>query len=311
MSSTGYFDAVMRRLEGWAAEFARVRGIPNGALPIEPPLHEDEAAGMAVALGASLVRVEPDGMFRVAGARRGKGPYNLFSRGPTPSLNREYLIQLTAFAELVVEHRWPARQVAFEYDALDLAVLDGDKPLVVAEAKRDRPSLERMLAQFEAATPEHVVAPANTVQRKVAALARLRPAAFWAVAPGVRQAFSVELDPSGVPRFRPHDGLPQGPRTELNCPICGSKEDVRGSPLPDGRIGLVCTACDHRWSRTSRRPCRRCGSADVEAGGYRGWAYEDSENATDDTMAPWHYVDWDVYRCRKCHHTWKVGRRAE
>uniref|UniRef100_UPI0035E41F2B hypothetical protein n=1 Tax=Thermomonospora cellulosilytica TaxID=1411118 RepID=UPI0035E41F2B len=218
---------------------------------------------------------------------------------------------MTAFAELVVEHRWPAQRVAFEYDALDLAVLDGDEPLLVAEVKRDRTELERMLAQFEVATSEHVVAPANTVQRKVAALARLRPAVFWAVAPGVRRAFSVEADRGGVPRLHPRGGLPQGSRTELDCPICGSEEDVRGNPMPDGRIGLVCAACDHHWSRTPRRPCRRCGSADVEAGGYRGWAYEDSEDATDDTMAPWHYVDWDVYRCRNCHHTWKVGRRAE
>jgi hypothetical protein len=184
------------------------------ALRIEPRLHIDEVTGPALALNAGLVQVQSNGMFRLAGANPGKGPYNLFSRGATPSLNREYLVQITAFAELVLQ-------------------------------------------------------PVSVTQRKIAALTRLRPELFWAVAPG-----------------------------------------ARGRPLPDGRIGLDCISCDHHWSRTPRKPCRRCGSADVEAGGYRGWSYEDLDVAAEDTMAPWHYVDWATYRCGKCHHVWQVGRRA-
>ncbi|MCT9934532.1 hypothetical protein N5079_30435 [Planotetraspora sp. A-T 1434] len=299
------------QLSTWALAFARERGLPDGALRLTPPLHEDEANGLALARGAGLVEVQPDGVFRLAGAAQGKGPYNLFSRGPAPSLNREYLVQIAAFSELVLQHGWPARRVAFEYDALDLAALDDSgRAVVVAEAKRDAASLDRMLAEMGAVTSDQIAAPTNTTQRKVAAMARLAPVVFWAVAPGIRRVFDVEVDHDGVPRLRHRDGLLKGPRTELDCPICGSEEDVLGSPLPDGRISLVCTPCDHRWSRTPRTVCRRCGSADVEAGAYRGWAYDDVDAAADDTMAPWHYVDWDVYRCQGCRHVWQVGRRA-
>jgi hypothetical protein len=190
------------RLRVSASAFARKHGLPGEALRIEPPVHIDEAGGMTLALKAGLVRVKPDGMFRLAGAKPDKGPYNLFSRGPAPLLNRQYLIQITAFAELVLEHRWPARQVMFEYDALDLAVLDDGGHPLVAEAERDAASLNAMLAQMNAATADHLIRPANTTQRKVAALARLRPAVFWAVAPGVRRPFDVEIDGDGVPRLR-------------------------------------------------------------------------------------------------------------
>jgi hypothetical protein len=52
------------------------------------------------------------------------------------------------------------------------------------------------------------------------------------------------------------------------------------------------------------------GSADVETGGYEGWSFEDVEEARDDTMAAWHYVDQATFKCRKCRHEWKTGRRA-
>ncbi|MGP3920438.1 hypothetical protein [Nonomuraea sp. 10N515B] len=304
--------ACSSQLSTWASAFARERRLPDQALRLRPPLNVDEANGLALARAAGLVEIQPDGVFRLAGAARNKGPYNLFSQGPAPSLNREYLVQIAAFAELVIEHRWPARRVAFEYDALDLATLDGSgRPVVVAEAKRDTASLDRMLAEMRAATARQVAAPANTTQRKIAALSRLGAKVFWAVAPGVRRAFNIEIDQDGVPQLIPRQAPLAGPRTDLDCPVCGSEEDVRGSRLPDGRIRLVCTACDHRWSRTPRNPCRRCGSADVEIGTYQGWAYDDPDAAADDTSAPWHYVEWDVYRCHRCHHVWQAGRRAD
>ncbi|MEU7890867.1 hypothetical protein AB0B54_35665 [Microbispora bryophytorum] len=301
-----------RQLDGWASEFARKRVLPDETLRLRPSLHLDEANGLALARGAGLVEVQADGAFRLAGAAPNKGPYNLFSRGPAPLLNREYLVQIAAFAEIVIEHRWPARRVTFEYDALDLAVLDDrGRPLVVAETNRDTKSLEVMLAAIGSASLDQVTNPATTIHRKIAALARYAPVVFWAVAPGVRRTFDVEIDPTGMPRLRTRDALPRGPLAELDCRICGSEEDVRGHSLPGGRIGLVCTSCDHHWSRTPRTACRRCGSADVEVGAYQGWAYDEPEAAADDTMASWHYVDWDVYRCQKCHHVWQVGRRAD
>ncbi|MCG5213096.1 hypothetical protein [Streptosporangium sp. KLBMP 9127] len=304
--------ACRTQLSNWASAFARERGLTAQALRLQPPLDVDEANGLIQAVGAGLVEIQPDGVFQLAGAAPGKGPYNLFSRGPAPILNREYLVQITAFSELVIEHRWPAQRVAFEYDAFDLATFDQTgRPVVVAEAKRDSASLDRMLNEMRAATIGQVTAPMDTTQRKTAALSRLGSTVFWAVAPGVRRAFNIEIDGYGVPQLSPRVALPAGPRADLDCPVCGSEDDVRGSPLPDGRIRLICTTCDHHWSRTPRNPCRRCGAADVEVGTYRGWAYDDPDAAADDVSAPWHYVDWNVYRCQRCHHVWQAGHRAD
>ncbi|MFI9597850.1 hypothetical protein [Nonomuraea sp. NPDC052265] len=304
--------ACRTQLDNWASAFARERGLSAQALRLHPPLDLNEANGLIHAVGAGLVKIQPDGVFRLAGAAPGKGPYNLFSQGPTPSLNREYLVQIAAFTELVTEHRWPARLVAFEYGAFDLGTFDeAGRPVVVAEAKRDTASLDRMLDHMRTATARQVTAPMSTTQRKIAALSRLGATVFWAVAPGVRRAFDIQIDRYGMPQLIPRETLPTGPRTDLDCPVCGSEDEVHGSPLPDGRIRLMCTTCDHQWSRTPRNPCRRCGASDVDIGTYQGWAYDDPEAAADDTSAPWHYVDWNVYRCQRCHHLWQAGHRAD
>jgi Family of unknown function (DUF6308) len=300
------------RLRTWAASFARARGIAEAELRVEPPLHPEELAGLELAVGAGLVTVEDDGGFRVVGAAEGKGPYNLFSRGVRVALNREYLVQIGAFAELVLRHRWPARRVAFEYDAFDLAALAPDGSLVVAgEAKRDERLLDVMLAQLLSISRPDVEEAITNAARKAAALVRLRPEVFWAVAPGVRRAYDVTIH-DGVPFLAPRQELPIGPRAELGCPVCGSEDGVQGSGRPvEGRIQLSCADCGHQWSRVPRQPCPRCGSGDVAVSGYQGWAYEDLEEAREDPAAPFYYVDWAVYRCRRCHNVWQRGRRQD
>jgi hypothetical protein len=259
----------------WAASFARARGIADAELRVEPPLHPQELAGLELAVGAGLVTVEDDGSFRLVGAAEGKGPYNLFSRGTRVALNREYLIQIAVFAELVLRHRWPARRVAFEYDAFDLATFAPDGSLVVlGEAKRDERLLDAMLAELLSISRPDVEQATTNAARKAAALVRLRPEVFWAVAPGVRRAYDVTIRDE-VPVLAPRQELPTGPREELGCPVCGSEDGVQGSGRPiEGRIQLSCADCGHRWSRVPRQPCPRCGSGDVEVSGYQGWAYE-------------------------------------
>ncbi|HZB30854.1 MAG TPA: hypothetical protein VE465_11885 [Streptosporangiaceae bacterium] len=299
------------RLACWARTFAGEHGLDSSELRIVPSLHPDEAGGFGLAIGLNLVTIGATGEFRVAGADTSKGPYNLFSRGPAPALNREYLIQIAAFAELVAHHGWPARQVVFEYDAFDLAALDGPGHLVVAaEAKRDQQSLETTLAKMATATPEELSAPATADHRKAAALVRLRPQAFCAIAPGVRRWFTLSVDDDSL-RLVPSAEPPRGPRGDSACLVCGADEDVRGVPERGGRIRMSCGGCGHRWSRTPRRPCPRCGSGEVEDGGYPGWAYEDVEEPRDDPGADWHYVDWQVFRCRNCRNVWQVGSHAQ
>jgi hypothetical protein len=300
---------VADRLVGWARGFAGEYDLASTELRVVPPLHIDEVDGVRMAMGMNVVSIGSTGEFRLAGSDAGKGPYNLFSRGSAPALNREYLIQIAAFAELVLEHRWPARQVVFEYDAFDLAVLDdAGRVAVVVEAMKDQQGLETTLAKMATATAAELSAPPTTDHRKAAGLVRLRPQMFGAVAPGVRRWFTVGVD-EGLPRLVPRDGPPVGPRGDVDCLVCGG-EDVRGTSVDGDRIGLSCDGCGHRWSRVPRRPCPRCGSGRVEEGAYTGWAYEDVEEARDNVDADWYYVDWQVFRCRDCHHVWQAGSRA-
>jgi Family of unknown function (DUF6308) len=263
------------QLATWAAGFAQRHGIPEGALVIEPPLHPDEGAGLEQAVGAGLVSVDDDGTFRLTGAADAKGPYHLFSRGPRVTLNREYLSQIGAFAELVLRYCWPARRVVFEYDALDLVTLAPDGSVAVAgEVKRDQRLLDVMLGELTSMSRQDIQQGQTNAARKAAALVRLQPAVFWAVTPGARRAYDVTVR-DGVPVLTPRDGLPNGPCDELDCPVCGSEDRVRGSGRPiDGRIQLSCADCGHRWSRIPRQPCPRCGSGEVTVSGYEGWAYE-------------------------------------
>jgi predicted RNA-binding Zn-ribbon protein involved in translation (DUF1610 family) len=97
---------------------------------------------------------------------------------------------------------------------------------------------------------------------------------------------------------------------ELTCPNCGSTEGPRGTKQDREVIELLCDDCGHSWTRVPRQPCPRCGSADVETGGYQGWSFEDVEQAQDDGMADWHYVDQATFKCRQCRNEWKTGRRA-
>jgi hypothetical protein len=304
---------VANRLVGWARAFADKHDLVSSAVRIVPPLHIDEAGGLMLAVAMNLATIESTGEFRLAGADAAKGPYNLFSHfssKPAPTLNREYLIQIAAFAELVLHHGWPARQIVFEYDAFDLAVLDGaGRLVVVAETKKYQRGLETTLAKMATATPGELSAPATADHRKAAGLVRLQPEVFCAIAPGARRWFIVGSD-DGLLRLVPCDEPPQGPRSDLDCLVCGRGEEVRGTPIEGGRIGLACDGCGHRWSRTPRHPCPRCGSGEVEDGAYTGWAYEDVEEAREDPAADWYYVDWQVFRCRRCRNVWRVGARA-
>jgi hypothetical protein len=42
----------------------------------------------------------------------------------------------------------------------------------------------------------------------------------------------------------------------------------------------------------------------VEGGGYTGWAYDDPEEARENTMASWESVERVTSRCHNCRHVW-------
>ena len=92
----------------------------------------------------------------------------------------------------------------------------------------------------------------------------------------------------------------------VTCPACGSDDLSVDTAAPPGRDkALLCEGCGHRWRRTARRSCPRCGSADIEEGVVDGWAYDDLEQAREDpTHAEWSYVDRVILRCLACRKMW-------
>ncbi len=98
----------------------------------------------------------------------------------------------------------------------------------------------------------------------------------------------------------------RGKNTMITCPTCGS-DDLSRVGERSGALELVCEACGHQWSRVPAQPCPRCGSGDFEVGEQPGWSYDDLDDARDvgHAQADWHYVDYEVVRCRNCRHRWE------
>src|SRR4051794_2824355 len=94
----------------------------------------------------------------------------------------------------------------------------------------------------------------------------------------------------------------------VTCPQCGSDDLARSaqSTAAGGEIPLHCQTCGAEFTREPRLVCSRCGSDDIEIGGYEGWAYDDIEEARDDPVGgSWSYLDREVFRCRKCNARWR------
>lgn len=242
--------AIEDELQRMAAAFAQSRGLAGRSFVLGGQLHADELEGLARAWDVGLIDVDDCGTFRVMGSRTAKGPYNLFSSGPRPALNREYLIQIAAFTELVLDHGWPSVRTAFEHDALDLATFGtGGRCVVAGEAKATEALLASMITGMGRMGPEQLQAPATNAERKVAALVRLGAPVFWAVAPGVRWTFDVDYAPD-VPALTPRTALPACVATDPLCAVCGSK-DLSVGPAPHL---LQCRDCAYRWAPGRRQP---------------------------------------------------------
>jgi predicted RNA-binding Zn-ribbon protein involved in translation (DUF1610 family) len=319
-----------------ALGFAEVRPDVISAAVVWPRrgLHTDEAASFLRAVDLRLVSVDVAGYVTVHCVRPKTPPgrYALFSRsGDGVAVNLEYLIQIGTAAELVVNLGWPPSQVEFErgeFDALGLAP-DGRVVLAVeAKARATGPdSLQTMLVSwitFAAASDD---APATNSGRKYRELLRLcesGPIALWLVAAGARWSFvatandgRISLVPASTPTYERVVERPKMPeralevtQDEFTCPRCGSTDGPRGTKKDRELIALTCEDCGHFWTRVPRQSCKRCGSVDIESGGYEGWAPEDVEELRDDPSGAWHTVDWATFRCRKCRYQWRVGRRV-
>ncbi|MFI7503950.1 hypothetical protein ACIBVL_36825 [Streptomyces sp. NPDC049687] len=189
-------------LRAWALGFAAVRpDVLSPRLAVSRRgLRTDEAAGFLAALDARVLHVDSAG-FVVPQAFRPKasgGRYALFSRnGSGVAVNLEYLIQMAATAELLVDHGVAGADICFERGEFDAVVEDAGRPVLAMEAKARIEGgdglLELLDSLLRLGTDPQATAGDNH-RRKHAALLEMAaagPVVLWLVADGARWAFDA------------------------------------------------------------------------------------------------------------------------
>ena len=134
------------------------------------------------------------------------GRYALLSKsGAGVSINLEYLIQIGATAELVLDHGWSPADIDFERGEFDaVGVGPGDRTLLVMEAKArvsGPDSLEKLLTSWMSMAEDPNLDTNNNAGRKYRELQRLCRVGLvvvWLVAEGARWTLIAELDDGAV-----------------------------------------------------------------------------------------------------------------
>ncbi|WP_369192243.1 hypothetical protein [Streptomyces sp. R08] len=210
-------------LQAWAVGFAAVRSdvVSPDLAASRRGLRADEAAGFLAALDARVLHVDSAG-FVVPQAFRPKpsgGRYALFSRsGRGVAVNLEYLIQMAAAAELLVDHGVAGEDLCFEQGEFDAVVEDsGGLPVLAMEAKARVEGTDGLLELLNSLLRLGVnpqAAARTNHRRKYAALLDMTaggPVVLWLVANGARWAFDARVG-AGTLRLTP--------RRDSRSPVC-------------------------------------------------------------------------------------------
>jgi hypothetical protein len=105
-------------------------------------------------------------------------PYSLFT------LNREYLTQVAEYVRLISEDGFDPENVRFEYQGLDLVVLDEKGPKIGIEVKpsaKHGETLRTRILKMLSAPNFPVNDKRNDAAQKIKCLLNLRPREFWIV----------------------------------------------------------------------------------------------------------------------------------
>ena len=208
-------------LQDWAVTFAQDRADVESALVTWPRrgLYDDEASSFLRALDTGLVTVDASGFCTLptVRAKTPAGRYALLSKsGSGVSVNLEYLVQIGATAELVLDHGWSPADLAFErgeFDALGVGT-DGRILLAVeAKARVSGPdSLQKMLETWLLIAEDASIdlnTNAGRKYRELHRLCQLGRTGVWLVAEGARWTLvaelvdgSVSLTPASTPTMR-------------------------------------------------------------------------------------------------------------
>ncbi len=201
----------MQWAEGFAAE-CRTSGthakdaLRSGELAIgSRGLVDDECTSFLRAYDAGLVTVEPDGTFWLPRAGHCSTNLHLIGRsGDAVALHTEYLIQIGAYGELVLDLGWDPADLQFEMGEFDTLGLEEGRTVLAVEAKariEGSDSLSALRASFMALQDNPDSDVTGNHRRKWDELVRLLqegPVEVALVAAGARWAYTAEATSTGA-----------------------------------------------------------------------------------------------------------------
>lgn len=196
-------------LAEWAQEFAHRRADVESATIVWPRrgLMSDEAASFLRAMAEGFALVDEAGYVSLPSVRTKApaGRYALLSkRGTGVSINLEYLIQIGATAELVLDHGWPPESIDFERGEFDALASVGDRVVLAMEAKARTTgpdSLEKLVTFWLQALSDPTTDLNNNAGRKLRelhALCAAGPISVWLVAEGARWCLRAQQGEAGL-----------------------------------------------------------------------------------------------------------------
>ncbi len=206
MNALDQFEQLL--VQGSAELHADNPGLMDSPDLIKTPnvIDEGDVDLFFLGLDAGLITVTRGAKFNTADRSKEGGRWSLLSRSRDGGwYNAEYLPQIAAYVDCILNLGYPQERVFFELPArslqLDLAIVDDDEKVVVlGEAKRDVAMLDKlrasMLERFASQEPGPETKKRGDEARQLAWRLWATKAPYcWLVGPGHRPAYRVGLSP--------------------------------------------------------------------------------------------------------------------
>lgn len=192
---------LLERVDGFAA--ARDDVFTGNLVPPRRGLGRDESASFLRAVDEGFAVVDRAGYVTLPLVRQKKpvGRYALFSKsGAGVSVNLEYVVQVGATAELVLDHGWPPDRVGFERGEFDAVAYDEDGRVALAMEAKARAtgpdSLDKLVRSWVRFAADPTADLASNAGRKWQELGRLASAGqvvVWLVAEQARWSLTARV----------------------------------------------------------------------------------------------------------------------
>jgi hypothetical protein len=204
----------------------------GGLQPTPNRISEDDLRLFFRGVEMGLITLERGARFNTLDRARKGGRWGLLSRGNLGGwYNAEYLPQVAAYVEAIVDFGYPEQRVFFELPdialKIDLALLDNHGQIeVLGEAKRRCDMLDPLVEGIRRRYSEHD--PGKEARNEARQLAwrlwQTRAPFLWLIGPGERHAYSVSYEPlmlKRLPSLPRADGLnlAAAPPAPLSVPV--------------------------------------------------------------------------------------------